>query len=68
MIASLPTVATPKPSGDVGALYRFYGWHGCSSGEERAILDALGEKDAITGMSSLMDIQWNHAFVVDFLG
>lgn len=42
----------PKPAGDVGALSRLYRWHGCGDGEKKAITDALGEKDLITGISS----------------
>jgi hypothetical protein len=45
-------IPLPKPAGDVGALYRLYGWHGCSDGEKKAITDALGEQDIITAISS----------------
>lgn len=66
--ASLPTVASPKPSGDLKAMYRLYGFHGCSGDEERGILDALGEKDILTSIDSTFQIKWSHALAVDYLG
>lgn len=66
--AVLPDTAQPKPSGDVGALYRLYGWHGCTDEEKKAITDALGEKDTITGIDSSFHINWHGAVAVDYIG
>jgi hypothetical protein len=65
---TLPNTAQPKPSGDVGALYRLYGWHGCTDEDKKAITDALGEKDTITGIDSSFVINWNGAVAVDHIG
>lgn len=64
----LPDTVEPKPQGDVGALYRLYGFHNCNNDEKKAIYDAFGEKDTITGISSSFFINWNGAVAIDFIG
>jgi hypothetical protein len=66
----LPEPATmPAPlGGDVEANYRLFGWHNCNTEEKKAITEAFGEKDTITGIDSAFDINWKGSLAIDYLG
>ena len=73
VLADEPDPPDPKgiPSrkgGDVEANYRLFGWNNCNDDEKKAIKDAFGEKDTITGIDSTWQINWSGSVAIEFFG